>query len=61
VAHCCASKPDRLHDHLEKWNLRVMDIGSVEFESIMACHKMVCGEESVVKLLCELSCVLATM
>jgi hypothetical protein len=39
---------------LEKFSLREVQVGSKNFENTMACHKMVCGEERVVKLLCEL-------
>jgi hypothetical protein len=39
---------------LQKWNLGEVQVGFIDFENIMACHKIVCGEEHVVKLLCEL-------
>ena len=47
VFYSCASKPVPLHSCFEKWNLREMQVGSIDFENIVACHKMVCDKIAV--------------
>lgn len=52
VVHSCASKPNPLHDCFEKWKLREVQVGSIDFENIVTWHKMVCDKIAVWTVWC---------